>query len=720
MSRRSLLITAIVLLRQYVNSSEDTGVCIDGVCGAIGTSSTLERIRERRRQQELGYPSLSSSSSDAAVRFTTGEKAANAIPRITPLTDDNIRQLNQFFTDTEVTFNMHQIIKENNIQYMHAVLQERPEFAHVRDAKGQGPMWWAHQYGRMELIQLFKMHAVSEELRDIDGYTPLDLYVRSSGKTTLVDLFRRTSKKMEKTMNNEDITTLEENEKWTKLKPSDLSSPHLFSDWSNTTVDVVDGGDEVTTINVATGSIVQPGTEKYFSTFDILPGIIPRETVASVLDLLRGPKGDGSTSLPLDEEPDSVDGMPSQEIFLDNIGLRRGEMSKAGHPEDLPRRNKLRTNIRKFLDPILYDKITPYIRQRFSELCGNEITGRACTPCYSLIRRYRAGERISHAPHHDGHSFVTVVVSLSDYGREYRGGLYVASQFHQRNYLALSRGDAVVHQSDLFHGVQVLDNVTLDADENGNRLITPERWSWILWFQDSDTCEDHSQFWHEECAKNGNPTCQMLRAKTCVETKDKIYWNQLASDNGHGAASFKLARVYLKQLYDTTLLPYDAQKAKELFQRAVDLTNEPDGHYGLAGLYLEEVSGIATSYDPIMKALIHLEKAALGGHSFSMFNLGIAHLYGYGYPNGENDPDIAGQWFEACGLPEGIYLRSLQMNALGKKKEAQDYLKQAISLGHGVPIRVAARKHSGSGGAGGVDLNLMWPTSAFGNRPDKV
>ena len=710
MSRRCLLITAIVLL-QYVDSSEDTGVCVDGVCGVGGTSSTLERIRERRRQQELGYPS-SSSSSAAAVRFTTGD-AANAATRITTLTDDQIRQLNQFFTDTEVTRNMFQIIKENNIQYMVQVLQERQEFAHVRDAKGQGPMWWAHQYGRTEFIQLFKMHAVSEELRDVDGLIPLDLY-GNSGTTTLVDLFRRTSK--EDIM--DDIITSEE--KWKKMKPYDLPPPYLFSDWSNTTVNIVVGDDEVTPVRVATGSIVQPGTDKYYSTFDILPGIIPRETVASVLDLLRGQKGDGSTSLPLDEEPDSVDGMPSQEIFLDNIGLRRGEMSKAGHPEDLTRRNKLRASIRKFLDPILYDKITPYIRQRFSELCGNETSGRVCTPCYSLIRRYRAGERISHAPHHDGHSFVTVVVSLSDYGREYRGGLYVASQFHQRNYLALSRGDAVVHQSDLFHGVQVLDNVTLDADESGHRLITPERWSWILWFQDSDTCEDHSQSWHEECANKGNPTCQLLHAKTCVESKDKIYWNQLASDNGHGAASFKLARVYLKELYDTTLLPYDAQKAKELFQRAVNLTNEPDGHYGLAGLYLEEVAGMTTSYDPIMKALIHLEKAALGGHSFSMFNLGIAHLYGYGYPNGANDPVIAGQWFEACGLPEGIYLRSLQMNALGKKKEAQNYLKQATSVGHGVPIRVAARKHSGSGGAGGVDLNLMWPISSFGNRPDMV
>jgi hypothetical protein len=85
-----------------------------------------------------------------------------------------------------------------------------------------------------------------------------------------------------------------------------------------------------------------------------------------------------------------------------------------------------------------------------------------------------------------------------------------------------------------------------------------------------------------------------------------------------------------------------------------------------------------------------------------------------------NDQDVAGQWFETCGLPEGIYLRSLQMSALGKKKEAGDYLKQATILGHGSPIREGARKLTGSGGAGGVDLNLMWPISAFGNRPDKV
>jgi hypothetical protein len=582
-------------------------------------------------------------------------------------------------------------------------------------------MWWAHEYGRVDFVRLFKSHAVSEGLRDADGLTPLD--ISGHGGTTLVDLLRGAPPKGDgKMMPYKDNGARPAKKRWVGLKPSDLPPPQLFCDWSNATVALhatSGDGHEAITVKVATGSILQPGRDKYYSTFTLLPSVIPRDTVASVLDLLRGPLP-GSTSLPLDEDPDSVDGMPTQEIFLDNEGLRRGGFSK-GQPEDLPRRKELRASIRQFLDPVLDGKITPYIRQRYSEECGNDVTGKVCTPCYSLIRRYRAGERISHAPHHDGHSFVTVVVSLSDYGREYRGGLYVASEFQQRNYLALSRGDAVVHQSDLFHGVKVLENVALDADkESGDQPTAPERWSWILWYRDSDTCEDNSHSWHEDCAIAGNPTCQLLHARTRVNEKDVLHWNQLASDNGHGAASFKLARAYLKLLPSS--LAYDYQKAKNLFQRAIDLTNEPDGHYGLAGLYLEEVHakrGGKSSYDPIMKALIHLEKAALGGHSFAMFNLGIAHLYGYGYESGTNNQEVAGEWFEACGLPEGIYLRSLQMKALGKTQEAEEYMKQARILGHGSPMREAARKHTGSGGAGGVDLNLMWPVSAFGNCPDK-
>jgi hypothetical protein len=80
--------------------------------------------------------------------------------------------------------------------------------------------------------------------------------------------------------------------------------------------------------------------------------------------------------------------MSTQEIFLDNDNLRRGEPSKGVYPEDTVQRSELRQKLRKLLDPILDGKITPYVRQRYAERCGEEKPGRSCTPCYSLIRRY--------------------------------------------------------------------------------------------------------------------------------------------------------------------------------------------------------------------------------------------------------------------------------------------------------------------------------------------
>ena len=64
-------------------------------------------------------------------------------------------------------------------------------------------------------------------------------------------------------------------------------------------------------------------------------------------------------------------------------------------------------------------------------------------------------------------------MSLSDYDTEYRGGLYVATN-HGRYALKLNRGDAVMHQSDLLHGVQV--------DDLERHPIYPHAKTYVLYF----------------------------------------------------------------------------------------------------------------------------------------------------------------------------------------------------------------------------------------------
>lgn len=77
---------------------------------------------------------------------------------------------------------------------------------------------------------------------------------------------------------------------------------------------------------------------------------------------------------------------------------------------------------------------------------------------------------------------------------------------------------------DLHHGVRVLNQ-----RDDGR---PSERWSWIMWFRDSDTCEDYEAEWYQKCAEEGNPTCMYLRATHEKNAVDVVRWNQKASDAG--------------------------------------------------------------------------------------------------------------------------------------------------------------------------------------------
>ena len=408
---------------------------------------------------------------------------------------------------------------------------------------------------------------------------------------------------------------------------------------------------------------------------------------------------------PLDEDPDTVDGMSTQEIFVDNLELRKGNPAKGQFSARMMKsRVKLREKLRRITEPILEERITPYVRMHYKDICDQK-DGRRCTPCYSLIRRYRQGQRRSHGSHRDGHAIVTVVVSLTDYGVDYRGGLYVASANSDRRFIALRRGDGVVHRSDLLHGVKVFPVGKKDY-EDGHM----ERWSWILWFVDSETCEgEYGYEWYRDCAMEGNPTCEFLYANKIGQDpsieksevgKHVIEWNTRASDHGHAQASVKMARAFLKTL--PSVLPKDVNMAAKLFKRAIQQADEPDAHYGLARMYLTG-EGVQRN---VTMTVYHLEQSAKGGHVMAMFNLGIAHLYGYSVTK---DSFLAGSWFKRSGLPEGLYAKSVECRSRGSETEADAYEEQARNLGYGLPWRKQSRKHTGSGGAGGVDLNLPWP-----------
>jgi hypothetical protein len=539
-----------------------------------------------------------------------------------------------------------------------------------------------------------------------------------------------------------------------RLRPLDLPGPELFTafDTSSKTYNLPGKPGQ----EVRTGSVTQINRVMNASTTDavplmaeiaLLPNLVDRSSIDQVLRLLRNYHS-------YDQDPDTVDGMTTHEMFVDSPDLgATGIKVLDSDPHALPERSRLRQRLRSILHPILNERITPFVQEHYPHICpsksfnqttatsastsgtSNSEEDRSCTPCFSLIRRYRHGERQSHGTHHDGHALITVVVSLSSYGTDYHGGLYVSTGYGQRQYLALAAGDAVAHQSTLLHGVQVLD---LPKD----RARHTERWSWILWYRDSVQCHDYSYTWFADCAeRDRNAVCLELHAtkvghipglSAAQQAEQVLQLNLDAAHLGNGNAAIKIARAYLKLL--PSALSYNVTAAAHYYRLAID-SHHPDGHYGLAILHLEALAqrlksshGASTDRfklspklqqyqdSKLTRVLWHLEQAARLGHAFAMFNVGLAHVYGYGTPNHHIDADLAAAWLVQSGLPEGYYVASLQAASVHDHERAQRYEQRAQKLGHGQPWRRHARRQTGSGGAGGVDLNLPWPAAHDGRR----
>lgn len=482
---------------------------------------------------------------------------------------------------------------------------------------------------------------------------------------------------------------------WTSpLHPDKLPLLPVFSEWENTenrSVLLPAGPQEV-----AEGSLVDSNGDS--TQFAVLPGAMPRHIVADIRNLLEDPKA----MRDFDQDPDTVDGMPTYEVFVQDViqESKDGSIKMDHSPQVLARRRPLREALKAKIHPVLVERVTPFIRKYYPKSCDRDDESRACTPCSILIRRYLPGERRSHGSHYDGHALVTVVISLADYDTDYTGGLYVGTGHGEnaRRVVALSKGDAVVHRSDLLHGVKV---------ESGTR------WSLIIWYRDSTTCQNHDKEWFKDCAEEGRAVCQQLYGSKIGEPAKMLHWNMLAAEGGSVISQIKIGRAYMGQLPSN--LPFSPKKAAALYMRATELAGAPDAHYALGQMLLD--GHIRAKEDKVAEAVGHFEAAAYLGHAYAAYNLGVAHLFGFGVKT--RDKDLASLWFEVCGLPEGFMGVAMHRAGKGDKKGRKNWERRAKTMGFGTPWRKRARLATGSGGAGGVDLHSNWPIKRGGPKPPR-
>jgi len=63
----------------------------------------------------------------------------------------------------------------NDMEQMASILETYPHAGHYRSKDGRGPMWWAYEHGRKNMIKLLKSQGISDRLKDKDGLAPPEL-----------------------------------------------------------------------------------------------------------------------------------------------------------------------------------------------------------------------------------------------------------------------------------------------------------------------------------------------------------------------------------------------------------------------------------------------------------------------------------------------------------------------------------------------------------------
>lgn len=278
------------------------------------------------------------------------------------------------------------------------------------------------------------------------------------------------------------------------------------------------------------------------SMFSLMPSLLP----FPVVEKLRST----ASKLQFDERPDSVDGEPAHEYYVFKDGV-----VQHAHLADLvkPAVRRLRSH--------LVDH---------SRICKQAEAG--CIPCTCLIRRYRPLERRAHYEHVDGHAAATAVISLSSVN-DYQGGFFL-SNLTTRRLLRIEAGDAVVHASDLFHGVDV---------------TAGERWSLVVWFRTCMRCTmAGSSEWYAKGAIAGEPFAAFLHASRSAQPLSNareraakaVHWYNISAHAGFAPSMHRLGNAYAA---GEGVPAADLRQAAAWLERAVLVTHSISSHQGTKG-----------------------------------------------------------------------------------------------------------------------------------------
>jgi len=435
-----------------------------------------------------------------------------------------------------------------------------------------------------------------------------------------------------------------------------------------------------------TGTMRWPSIDKNATLF-VQDMMISNEESTNMMNILR--------EVTFDEDLDSVDGMSTFEFYIysHNDYFPRGKPDRS--EKIRTSRKKVRSRIRKITDPITR-RVEDVVNKIYKDdKCGGGEDA-PCQVCYSFVRRYLDTERTfksflthshmyththihthtgtTHRDHLDIKSMITVVMSLNRYGQDYTGGLYVRSGgSSERFFVPLHPTRAVIHTSDILHGVDVMQG---------------ERWSFIMWISNDSNCDPNaSRKWHLNEAKDGDPMAMFLHAKrtsssSSSSSREALEMMKKAAESGFARAMNEFGMWKREGSHGVVR---NISEATSWFKRAVDL-GEEDAALNLGQVLLSD--------GDIEGAVELFRVAAQNGSSAARMNMGVAYFKGAG--GCERNLSKAMSWFLKSNSANGLWqvFQTLQIYNREKNRTGKDqercWLKRAAMAGHESAIQLEA------------------------------
>jgi len=138
----------------------------------MGGAALLKGLLKKKPKPPKATQTIRIPSSDGHPRAGLGQAPSEGAPPGRQMLDPNDRRS---WHDGPDTTQMWQLIARNDLTGFRRLFNENPSVVHMRSGDGRGPLWWAHEYHRTDMIAILLEGGASRTAADINGLRAEDL-----------------------------------------------------------------------------------------------------------------------------------------------------------------------------------------------------------------------------------------------------------------------------------------------------------------------------------------------------------------------------------------------------------------------------------------------------------------------------------------------------------------------------------------------------------------